>query len=176
MKQRKRVTRRGKVAPAAGFRGRANPPPRRSARQFPFESSSVPPRKIGSSFISALRKLQDFISRRRCAAHIVVHQQELVQLALIQRTRGPDRLLATARWFRSRIGVERRSRHVSTARPPADADAFMRVRFRRDDALSGRSAASAKACTTQIEAAPKKVDRATLADESRAKLLQHYVR
>src|SRR6266853_2081431 len=135
----------------------AQSPAPRSARRFPFESSSVPPRKIGSNFISALRKLQDFIAWRRRAAHIVVHQQELAQLALIQHPRWPDRLLATAR-------------------PPADTDAFMRVSFRRDDALSGRSAAPAKACATQIEAAPKKVDRARLADESRAKLLEHNVR
>src|SRR6266853_3633218 len=154
----------------------AQSPAPRSARRFPFESSSVPPRKIGSNFISALRKLQDFIAWRRRAAHIVVHQQELAQLALIQRPRWPDRLLATARRFRSRVGVERRFRHVSAARPPADTDAFMRVGFRRDDALSRRSAAPAKACATQIEAAPKKVDRARLADESRAKLLEQNVR
>ena len=90
-----------------------NRPPYRSGRRFPFESSSVPARKIGSSFISALRKLQDFIAWRRRAAHIVIHQQELAQLARIQRTRRSHRLLATARRFGSRVGVERRSRHVS---------------------------------------------------------------
>jgi len=42
--------------------------------------------------------------------------------------------------------------------------------------LPGRSAASAKACAAQIEAAPEKVDRTTLANESRAKLLQHNLR
>src|ERR1700675_613280 len=99
-----------------------------------------------------------------------------MQLAWIPRARRPYQLRTIAWRFRSCVGVERRSRHVSAARPPADTDAFMRVGFRRDDALSGRSAASAKTCATQIEAAPKKMDRARLADESRAKLLQHNVR
>src|ERR1700730_6579163 len=97
----------------------------RSARRFPLESSSVPPRKIRSGLIGALRKLQNFVTRRRRAAHIVIHQQELVQLAWIQHTRRPNRLLATARRFRSRVGVERRPRHVSAARPPADTAAFV---------------------------------------------------
>src|ERR1700716_669928 len=98
-----------------------------------------------------------------------------MQLAWIHRTRRPNRLLAKARRFRSCIRVERRSWYVSTTRPPANTAAFVRVGFRRDDALSRRSAASAKPCATQIEAAPKKVDRAHLADESRPKFLQHNV-
>src|SRR5258708_18424918 len=107
------------------------------------------------------------------AADIGIHQQELMQLCRIQHTRRPNRLLATARRLRSRISVKRRSRHVSATRPPADAAAFVRVGFRRDDALSRRSASSAEARATQIEAAPKKVDRAHLANEPRAKFLQH---
>jgi hypothetical protein len=51
----------------------------------------------------------------------------------------------------------------------------MRVGFKRDDALAGRSAATAETCATQIEAAPKKVDWTRLADKRGAKLVQHDV-
>src|SRR5208283_4718536 len=85
-------------------------------------------------------------------------------------------LLAVARWFRSHVSVKCRSLDLSAAWPPSDAAAFMRVRFRRDHALSGRSAAAAETGATQIETAPKKVDRTRLADEARAKLLQNDVR
>src|SRR4029077_58305 len=101
------------------------PAPVRLRRRSSFEQSTVPPRKIRSALVSALRKLQNFVTRRRRAAHIVIHQQELVQFAWIQDTRRPNRLLAAARRFRSRVGVERRSRHVSAARPPADTAAFV---------------------------------------------------
>ena len=52
----------------------------------------------------------------------------------------------------------------------------MGIGFRRDDALSRRSAPPAEPCAAQIETAPKKVARTRLADETRTKLPQHHIR
>ena len=157
------------------LRDRAPIPGSASNKACRRENGVVPIRQIGSGFVRALRELQDFCARRPGASHVVIHQDELVQLVAIRGRRRPNPLLAKACGFRGGVGIEGRSRHVSPAGPPSHTAALMRIRFRCDDALAGRSRATAETCATQIEASPKEVYRTRLADESRAKLLQHNV-
>src|ERR1700682_1235414 len=143
--------------------GRGQFGPSVSRGGFPFEQGAIPACEIGPRFVSALRELQDFGTGRCCAAHIVVHQHEVVQFLLIERTPRSNRLPFIGRWFGGRVGVESRARHVSAPWPPTQTAAFMGVSFRRDNGFSGRSGTAAKTRASEIEAAPKEMNRTLFA-------------
>ena len=84
-----------------------------------------------------------------------------------------------------RVGIKRRllDRRADATRPPSRADALVRVRLESDPIRAIRNAsgmlrrtASRKTSAGQVEGAPEKVRRTTLADKTAAELLQYAIR
>ena len=142
-----------------------------------LQSCTVPMSEIGGGVIRALAKIEQRIPGGGGGAHIIIHQQEFAQLFVVKRRRGAHRPLAKSIRRGHRVGIECRSFDVASARPKTHAADFVRIRLPSHGVRAGafRRAAPGKARHCKIKAAPKEMDRADFADESRTKFLENRI-
>src|SRR5579884_1080015 len=134
--------------------------------------------QTGSGFVAALEKIQQGLFRRGSTAHVIVAQEEFTHLLTVERRCRTERGGFESNWGRRGVRVESRGREMVIAGPEATTDLFMRGSVLRDgiSACVCWRAPTREEGQRQIEAAPEKLDRATLADKVRAVLLHDGVR
>src|ERR1700686_2109204 len=140
-----------------------------------LQRQAVPICKLRRCFVSALSELHNRRAWIAVRAHVVIRQQELMELVRVGSFNRAHWLLPTTLGFGSCITVECRPCRAATARPPANTYTLMRVGLRGNYSFPRRSGATVEPRATQIEASPKKVNRTRLADKSGSKLLEHRV-
>src|SRR5579863_8932810 len=108
--------------------------------------------------------------------NVVIHQKEFVHLRMIESFCGADMRFRKTRWFWSRVGVECGTLNVTAARPETGANHLMRIGLpcNRICPFPRRRSTSRKARDRQIEAAPKEMHWAALADKAGPKLFEDF--
>src|SRR5882672_4272606 len=143
----------------------------RSSYRVPLQIRAIPISKNGSCFVGALAKVQQQLPGRVRRPNIVIHQKEFVFLVAIKSLCGSHSTFLESRRLRSGIGVEGCILHnVAIAGPKSHANYLMGVGLfgNRVGARTLRRTPTGEARHRQIETAPKEMDRADLANESRA--------
>src|ERR1700747_244859 len=107
-------------------------------------------------------------------ANFVIHQDEFLQLRMVEGRFRTHTLICQSRRFGSGIAIESRALDAGTARPPTRADDLMRIGLAGNGigALALWSAPAGKPRYRQVEASPEEMDRTALAHEERAKLFE----
>src|SRR4051812_41725715 len=100
-----------------------------------------------------------------------------MQGRVIKCARWSHRTLGKANWFRNSVGIESRSLNIPAPRPEASAAYLMGVGLlcHRVGSRARRGAPARKARDGEIEAAPKEMHGAALADKPGAKLFEDAV-
>src|SRR5208283_2864391 len=142
-----------------------------------FQVLAVPIPQAGRRVIRALQKFHQRRFRRVSGAHVVVHQQELLQLWMVESGLWANLPFREAGRFRRRVGIESRSRDIAAAGPDSGATDFVRVSLASNGIGSGplRSPPAGETGDRKIESSPEEMCGTDLSQKPGAEFLEYLI-